>query len=197
MRLRRALLNIVTVASAASCMAVAAAWARSYLAYDFVTATRDHPGTGQWLRQIYDARTGRGGVAAEYYWSWTADPAGIAGFRQAHAVEPAVMVVHEPPRDVPFGSGGYPQPGVARRLGFEFDAGWLPPFGAGRVWQARAVVPFWLPTAALGLLPAWRLARRGRRRLPGACQSCGYDLRASPGRCPECGAVRAEGDHRL
>jgi hypothetical protein len=51
---------------------------------------------------------------------------------------------------------------------------------------------WWSLAAALGLLPAARLSRRLRLRpKAGCCPSCGYDLRATPGRCPECGALRA------
>ena len=55
--------------------------------------------------------------------------------------------------------------------------------------------PHWAVVLALGV-PALGLvrpvvshARNRRRARRGLCLSCGYDLRATPGRCPECGAV--------
>ena len=54
-------------------------------------------------------------------------------------------------------------------------------------------VPYWAPAvlfaaAPLALLHVRRLRPRRRRRL-GLCPACGYDLRESPGRCPECGRI--------
>jgi hypothetical protein len=62
--------------------------------------------------------------------------------------------------------------------------------------QYRALLlPPWLVVAITGLLPSWWLLRAIRvrgRRLRGLCASCGYDLRASPDRCPECGTPAAQ-----
>jgi hypothetical protein len=48
----------------------------------------------------------------------------------------------------------------------------------------------WLPTLAFAVLP-WialvRYIRRRRAKALGLCPACGYDLRATPSRCPECG----------
>jgi hypothetical protein len=54
-------------------------------------------------------------------------------------------------------------------------------------------IPHWSAVAVFGLTGPWMLlsprARRARRRAKGFCAHCGYDLRASSDRCPECGAA--------
>jgi hypothetical protein len=53
-----------------------------------------------------------------------------------------------------------------------------------------AYVPYWSFLCAAAVLPAAWLVRRAqnaRRARRGRCAVCGYDLRASPERCPECG----------
>ena len=51
-------------------------------------------------------------------------------------------------------------------------------------------IPRWMLALPLAILPAWWTLRRCCRKVAvGLCPSCGYDLRATPERCPECGAV--------
>lgn len=52
--------------------------------------------------------------------------------------------------------------------------------------------PHWAAVCGAGLAPAiWAVARWRRRRTRrlGHCTACGYDLRATPDRCPECATI--------
>ena len=51
-----------------------------------------------------------------------------------------------------------------------------------------------IPLPAVWLMSRLRARRRTLRRRAGLCVRCGYDLRASPERCPECG-LRFEEDN--
>jgi hypothetical protein len=56
-------------------------------------------------------------------------------------------------------------------------------------------VPIWLCVLVTLSLPLARLTRRWRtirRKRNTRCANCGYDLRATPDRCPECGAVPSD-----
>lgn len=53
------------------------------------------------------------------------------------------------------------------------------------------IVPI-LPLEAVSVgLGVWLVFFQRRRRRLGLCAACGYDLRATPSRCPECGSVPA------
>ena len=82
---------------------------------------------------------------------------------------------------------GQPVPGVGAvwRSLYAFDVHGGDPSSPG----VTVTFPWWTVVALLALLPAGRLywRRVERRRGIGRCPSCGYDLRATPERCPECG----------
>jgi hypothetical protein len=52
------------------------------------------------------------------------------------------------------------------------------------------VLSYWLLALVAGCIAAaWLFGRLRRLPRSGVCRTCGYDLRATPDRCPECGAV--------
>jgi hypothetical protein len=64
------------------------------------------------------------------------------------------------------------------------DGGWH--------WTRFTAIPYWaviLSTIVLPCLSLTESIRNKRLVLAGCCPVCGYDLRATPNRCPECGTV--------
>lgn len=74
-------------------------------------------------------------------------------------------------------------------MGFQFGSAPIGSWG----WKFSAwIVPYWALIIPLAILPLIRLRRfliLRRRIKRGQCLACGYDLRHSEGRCPECGAA--------
>jgi hypothetical protein len=177
LRLRRILLNAATGLSLLLCVAAVALWVRSRLRSDHVTLSwRNHDGDA--LRSLsVESFEGRLAVSQE---TWQrGGPAGrnvrtSVGEKSYLDVDAAAMR---------FDVAGL-QWGVYDHRQAARD-GWL------------LVVPFWAVVLPITLLTGLALRARwsaGHRRT-GLCPACGYDLRATPERCPECGrGAAAVGD---
>jgi hypothetical protein len=168
---RRRLLNLLTAVSLLMCVVTCVLWARSHRG----GATLTWAGGGRWrFVMTYPGYVIAGDVP---------DPSGSGGGLRSlpRAVE---MTVSWPRPTWSYSAAG---------VGYVTSP--IPGGGADRY----LAVPFWLLVTVLAPLPAVRAGTWARRRLRvrtaahrsglGRCASCGYDLRATPERCPECGAV--------
>ena len=193
--MKRGLLNLLTVLSMLLCGAAGALWVRSYFASDAATYARDRVSADGYKRFNYLLISHRGQlVFLVSSQDFRPLPPGVAG-RMADEyrrhTSGGVFDVHRhnlsPPYMMPAG-------GWWVRRGFSHSHFGAPQTPTIYNEQSQFTAPHWAAVAAAGLLPAAYAAHRGRARRkerPGVCRSCGYDLRATPGRCPECGVVPA------
>jgi hypothetical protein len=181
---RRRLFNLAAAVSLVLCVATAALWGmgRSWLGprpYD------RQPVVGRWFYRVYDSRSA-GCIGLEIYHDWpTYNVSPPLGPKLSYTPE-ALAWYDKVPSGVHY-----------RKLGFGYDHDTyfevngtpsmvamgryvmvgIPLWAAGLTWAAP------IPFAAI-----IRRRRRVRSRMKrGLCPTCGYDLRATPERCPECG----------
>jgi hypothetical protein len=82
----------------------------------------------------------------------------------------------------------------ATRAGLKHIQTRIDELGAMRHTQWQIAAPMWAPLLCLIWIPCLFMARRWnlhKRKKMGLCPVCGYDLRATPDRCPECGTIPA------
>jgi hypothetical protein len=183
---RRELFTLAAGASVVVCVGVCVLWARSYRAtLDFGYETEAVlGGSGSWtglpriLRREYHFLAHRHGI------SYITDRVGL--YNLPHGSR---FFLHE---NDPVWHRSTTAPDV-EFLGFEYRVRDLRPFGRDVSWR-EWTAPYWGPVLALACPPAVAIGailRRRTRRQSGHCPACGYDLRATPKRCPECGTVPA------
>jgi hypothetical protein len=171
---RRRLFNFATAISLLLCVATAALWARSCSYLDDVQL---YPRKDRlWLLRSADGRI---------YMQQTRANADVFRGRRAEYWTGELARVRYSYLVFSWRAGAF----AYGRTSF--------PLAGGTALTHVCLMPHALPVAMLAALPAWwlRIALRcrahDRRRREGLCPTCGYDLRANPERCPECGTGTA------
>ena len=162
----RRLLNLLTALSVLLCVVVCVLWLRSYWVWEQWVVSTPH--------RLYAIALRTGGVSIDAHW-----------------VKRPVRERWETHREGPFREQ---QPLITQpettfnRLGFFYDRK-----VRGDHVMSGLTFPYWCVLVACALPALWLLAdaRRKHRSRANVCCACGYDLRATPGRCAECGTDAA------
>jgi hypothetical protein len=166
-RLFRYTFTLLSAISLLLCMAVCALWVRSYWVCDMVgyesaySATSAYSLNGQMFCQRLVTIPFEIPLSG---WAYSHDDA--SNFNPSFPAEASVL--------------GFAHTEQSRRF---LDSSWR---------ETWTVVPHYAIAALCAVLPAWSTLRwwcHRNRRATGRCAVCGYDLRATPDRCPECGTA--------
>ncbi|MDB5330124.1 MAG: hypothetical protein JWP03_1275 [Phycisphaerales bacterium] len=191
--------SIAAILSSVLCLVTVAMWARSYISNDWWPAWLQ--GNGMQLH-VWRGRA---------FLIWFHDP----GYPRDSFVDVLLMdgratrdddTTHPNPAQEAFVERMRKCPEgcrlVSEQIAFEADPTWgwgsLRPSLYRYNWRSRSAgmisIPFWL-LLMVAAGPLWwerlKSRARARRTRSGRCPACGYDLRATPDQCPECGTTRA------
>jgi hypothetical protein len=177
MRRLRITFNITALLSALLCIATAVLWVRSHGLIDYV----------HWTDQRhFPAVVSSDGRVIYSYQFWSG---GVGGNKPGFAIGSRAG-------DPPYWEYGVGEEYRRHVAGFEWSS-------AADVSISSEFIVVPTPTTYLVSVPHWfvclltaipvlmwiRRRQLCRRRSTGHCPCCGYDLRATPDRCPECGMI--------
>jgi len=171
----RRLFNLIAALSALLCIVTAALWFRSYGTFDRVKYLKSTDTS----HAFHLLDSGAGYVEYEFMWMpWS-------GFR----IEDS-----DPNRVIWRQSHEEPSPTHKRTSQFRYEYNNAERMRANPAYQYFFLVSVPYPALMICAVILPTIAIRVRHRanqqfLNGCCARCGYDLRATPDRCPECGTV--------
>jgi hypothetical protein len=195
---RQWLFNGVAAASFLLCLATSAIWIRSYWRYDLIRWSGDTPNQADHILLRWSLGSLRGGFAVDIIHNDASDDAAIRNLQDYSKWHPRGFEVSsdrvsdldavtksswrasylfKPTSPTFLGA----QAGSAHGL-----------YGGNRFWWIELSIPYWMPACIFMILPIWWAFAwwKHRRRIKcNVCPACGYDLRSSPQRCPECGTI--------
>jgi zinc-ribbon domain len=177
--LKRRLFNLATAVSLLLWLATVVLWVRSEFGEDGITATQTTVRADNSMRMFRcAAKSLNGGLVVQ--------------LTIAPGTKPSPWVVERSVNNTPTRSWLYPYyPSRTKWAGFQLLHESFSPAPGAAVRIVGVVFPCWVLALFFVLFPvsftiSW--VRRRPNRF-GYCPTCGYDLRATAERCPECGTV--------
>ena len=183
--MKRHVLNVLTALSLLLCVAVVALWVRSYWRFDTVGKSALSMETLTGAARVFGSVRGRLWMtrthgALEHEDAAYEHEANVR--RRREGVDPSAWQYSHGPADrLKLAPGADAFHWIRKQTATR---------SGGASYELSVRVPHAFLTALAAVAPAawllnWRRARmRGRH---GLCPRCGYDLRATPDKCPECG----------
>ena len=164
------------------CLASALMGVRSRWKFDDAGVMRTWVGRGVVKRVMIGAESARGGTHVEAFYLW-----------YSGRPEPGEMQETNWTRLATAQATAYPRLSYASQPDVHLGFGWYAAAYRStevNTYDMEFIVPWWFVSLIFGSYPAIagvRAARRAWRVRHQRCARCGYDLRASGDRCPECG----------
>ena len=178
--MKRRLFNLAAAVSLVLCVATAALWVRSYFASDRII----------WRNEQVDQRDGLLWTFSETGFTSSGGWLSYRYYLPEGQPDTWGAPLHERlARSVRLRNVHWERTATALPMQF-----WATRFGV------EIPLPYWSLATILAIYPVRRVwtmwLRQQRGSKVGLCPTCGYDLRATPDRCPECGAEAAQAASR-